>query len=259
MTILTSLLDFAAIATLATGPGWSPDPLIGAWSGQDSRDGRAIEVVVIFTAAHQVAVWFDPVDGEVVHTNGGLWSRSGTRVTEIVEFDSDNPGRVGSSVSFDVDLSDTELSIVGSDMRLTRVDGGDQGRLEGAWLLFERLEAGRWIASESSLRTVRLMSGERFQQVVYDPESGRLVSTLGGTYVTGRDELVETVEFRRSPPNAGGPQVRYSLRQDAGNWWQTSDGVGWAWRPRPQGGAVNRWIDPSEGPRATASTAKPGS
>ena len=118
--LLGSLVRLATLSILFSAAVQTPDPIIGAWGGTDTREGQDTEVVVIFTAEHQVAAWFDPASGEVIHTNGGLWSRTGVRVTEIVEFDSDNPERVGSSVSFDIELTDDHLSIVGSSM--PRVD-----------------------------------------------------------------------------------------------------------------------------------------
>ncbi len=219
----------ALLATSLALPHQMPDPMIGAWGGVDSREGQDAEIVVIFTESHQVAVWFDAESGEVVHTNGGLWSRTGTHVTEVVEFDSDNPQRVGTSVSFDIELTDNELSIVGAPMQLTRIDGGD-GNLQGAWEMFESSGAGQGGPGTS---LIRLMSSTRFQQVAYEPETGRLIATSGGTYRLDGAGYAETVAFNTDGGTVGESTAARSIEHDDDVWRQTlADGTTRAWRRR---------------------------
>ena len=49
--------------------------------------------------------------GKLIHSNGGTWSLDGNTMTEVVEFDTDNPERVGSSVVFDIELNNDYLKI----------------------------------------------------------------------------------------------------------------------------------------------------
>ena len=225
MILLSWFVYVAAIAMSESGSVQEPDPLIGAWGGPGFREGRDAEMVVIFTETYQVAAWFDAETGELVHTNGGLWSRSGAHVTEIVQFDSHNPQRVGTSVSFDIELSDTGLSIVGDDKILTRIDRGDGNRLEGGWQLVGPLVV-------KSARTIRLMSTTRFEEVVYEPDSGRLISAIGGSYTLDSERYVETVDFAFPDRGKPGPEMRYSAERHAGGWRQTSDGKRREWRKR---------------------------
>lgn len=233
MTVLGSLVQLVALTAMSVMPLQEVDPVIGAWTGPDTREGRDVQIVVIFTEAHQVAVWFDPENGDVVHTNGGLWSREGAHVTEVVEFDSDNPQRVGTSVSFDIELTDTELAIVGAGMGLTRIEDGAGEHLSGAWRVVESLDDGEWVGAEGPHRTVRLMSSTRFQEIVYNPETGELISTKGGTYVVDGQNYGERIEFWVSD-EAPGRGARNMVQREGDRWLQMGrDGGGRAWQERP--------------------------
>ena len=179
----------------------APDPLTGAWAGEGMMKGEATEVVVIFTPEHQVAVWYVPATGAVMHTNGGLWMREGIRVTETVHFDSDRPARVGSTVSFDIALTPDSLAIVGSPMQLTRVDAPREGGLTGAW---------EWVDGETGATTVRLMSATRFQEITYRPETGVMEATSGGRYQLNGGTYAETVLFTTADAAVAGQRPRVS-------------------------------------------------
>ena len=195
--------------------------------------GKSTDVVVIFTPSYQVAVWYEPESGELVHTNGGTWSRIGSRVTETVEFDSDRPERAGSSVSFDIELSEENLSIVGSEMQLTRIEGGGTALLEGAWEVVEVYENDAWSPADSEAKRVRLMSGSRFQFIEYNPETGKISNTRGGMYSLDRRDYVESVAFDTSKEGAPEQQVRFSVEREQDTWTQVNSGqIKFTWKRR---------------------------
>ena len=196
------------------------DSLIGAWSGQSVRGGASTVVVVIFTPAYQVAVWYDPQTGAVVHTNGGTWSREGAHVTETVEFDSDRPERAGSSVSFDINLAADELSVVGSETVLTRIDQRRGTHLEAAWEMYESSGIGSSTPPDSLIKVVRMMSASRFQEVTYELGTGKLIATSGGTYLSSPQEYTETITFSTVEDTLRGQPITYKNVQENAVWKQ---------------------------------------
>ena len=204
------------------------DPLVGAWGGQSIVKGQSVDVVVIFTQTHQVAAWFDVSTGALVSTNGGLWSRTGMHVTERVEFHSDRPERVGTDVSFDIELVNDSLTIVGSNSWLIRIDQGDLGRLEGDWLL-----EGSDTSSTSGINTrrIRLMSSTRFQEVEYEPESGKLLSSTGGSYQVNGINYVEKTLFRTSQETVDVQEESFTFHRESGAWRQVlADEIEQVWQ-----------------------------
>ena len=65
-------------------------------------------------------------------------------MTEVVEFDTDNPERVGESVVFDINISEEFLEIAGTGMKFSRIDNGFPGELNGAWLMSARFRNGKF-------------------------------------------------------------------------------------------------------------------
>jgi hypothetical protein len=194
--IVTRSMQAVVLAVLACGhasaSGDIRDDMLGAWEAfTTDESGRNVRNVVIFTHEHQVAAWFDADTGELITTNGGLWSIDGTTVTETVEFHADNPERVGTSISFDVELTDDSLSIVGYDMHLNRVDRADGKGLSGSWQLIADDDVKR----DPAISDVWLVTPTRFQWIQFNAATGELIQTLGGGMQVERGTIVETADF----------------------------------------------------------------
>jgi len=193
------------------------DPLVGAWGGQAIFKDQSVDVVVIFTLTHQVAAWYNASTGALASTNGGLWSRTGIHVTEKVEFDSDWPERVGTDVSFDIELINDSLSIVGSDSWLIRIDQGDQNRLEGGWELEGNSDS---TPSVMNSKRIRLMSSTRYQEVEYEPESGKLLTTIGGSYQIDDMSYIEKPLFSTSLEDVDVQAESFTFEREGRVWRQ---------------------------------------
>lgn len=105
--------------------GIKAQSLIGAWeSYSTSENGDNLKTVVIFSDGYQVSTTYDANTGKFISSNGGAWDLEDDLMTETVKFDTNNPERVGSEVSFKVKLSDNTLKIVGNDSKFKRIDNG---------------------------------------------------------------------------------------------------------------------------------------
>ncbi|WP_299765961.1 membrane or secreted protein [uncultured Dokdonia sp.] len=178
--------------------GTNAQNVIGAWeSYTTSTSGEKLRNVVIFTDGYQVLTTYNANTGAFIHSNGGTWSLEGDIMTEQVEFHTDSPERVGSKVRFKVVITDTTLQIVGSDMKLTRIDDGTPGKLQGAWLMSGRKRDGNIQTRDTSRprKTIKILSGTRFQWIAYNTETKQFMGTGGGTYTTKEGTYTENIEF----------------------------------------------------------------
>jgi len=118
-------------------------------------------------------------------------------MTEVVEFDTDNPERVGSAVVFDINIDNQFLEIVGSEMKFSRLDNGAPGDLNGAWLMSARIRDGKKQERDISRprKTMKILSGTRFQWIAYNTETKKFMATGGGTYTTLKGKYKENIEF----------------------------------------------------------------
>ena len=195
--------------------------LIGAWEwNHHSEDGTALKSVVILTEGHQVIATHNAENGAFISTNGGTWSIDGNTVTEVVEFDTKNPDRVGSTVTFDIETTETTIQVVDSDMLLTRIDDGSPGSLQGAWLISGRVRDGelRMRDTDRPRKTMKILSGTRFQWIAYNTETKEFMGTGGGSYTTVDGKYTENIEFFSRDDTRVGASLGFDFELIDGNW-----------------------------------------
>ncbi len=194
---------------------------LGAWeSYSTSENGDKLRIVVIFTEGYQVLSVYNTATGKFIHANGGTWKLVGDTMTEKVEFHTDDAERVGTESSFKVSITDNSLEVVGTDMKLNRIDNGKPGALQGAWLMTGRILDGKEQLRDTSgpRKTMKLLSGTRFQWIAYNTETKQFIGTGGGTYTTKNGEYVENIEFFSKDDSKAGISLKFKYELIDGNW-----------------------------------------
>ena len=212
--IVLLICTFLSIGIKAQG-------LIGAWEGNHTGEkGEQIKSVVIFADGYQVITYYDAKTGEFIRTNGGTWKLIGDTVTERVEFDSSEPELVGSEVSFDVILKDSVMKIIGSDLIFKRIDNGEPGKLQGAWLMSGRIRNGETQVRDTSRprKTMKILSGTRFQWIAYNTETKEFMGTGGGVYTTTNGEYTENIDFFSRDNSRVGASLKFDYSLVDGKW-----------------------------------------
>ena len=215
------LILFVSFLCIVTVNAQSPR---GAWTGYHiSESGTQLKSVVIFSDGYQAISIYDSETGAFVSTNGGTWELNGNTMTEKVEFDSDDPDRVGKEVSFDVILTDSTISIVGSGRVLRRIDNGTPGVLQGAWLMSGRVKDGVTQQRDTTRtrKTMKILSGTRFQWIAYNTETKEFKGTGGGSYMTKDGEYTEMIEFFSKDDTRVGMDLSFNYSLLNGDWNHT--------------------------------------
>lgn len=191
--------------------------LIGAWEYVSKDNVRS---VVIFSEGYQVIAQYDASSGAFIGTNGGSWSLTNDQMTEVIEFDSQNPDRVGSSVSFQIVQTDTTIQIVGSDNVFKRVDDGSPGELSGSWQISGRKRDGEIRKRDTNRprKTMKMLSGKRFQWIAYNTKTKEFLGTGGGTYTTSNGKYAESIEFFSRDDTRVGATLEFMFSLQEGDW-----------------------------------------
>ena len=212
-------LSLICIATVGLLNAQNP---VGAWEWiEETEEGQQIKGVVTFTEEYQAAAWFDAETGAFVATNGGPWSLDGNTMTEVPEYNTADTSKIGKPVSFDIEFDGADrMRIIGMETWATRVDRGEPGALAGAWLISGRMRNGK-IQERSTDRprkTMKILSGTRFQWVAYNVETKQFMGTGGGTYTTGDGKYTENVEFFSRDDNRVGASLEFNYELKEGKW-----------------------------------------
>ncbi len=201
--------------------GMNAQSLIGAWERyHTSENGEQLKSVVIFSDGYQVLTTYNALTGKFIHSNGGTWKLEGDSVTEKVEFHTDKSENVGKEFSFKVIITDSILKMVKNEKEFKRIDNGEPGKLQGAWLM-----SGRIVNGETQLRdtdtprkTMKIMSGTRFQWIAYNTETKQFMGTGGGTYTTMGKKYTENIEFFSRDNTRVGAALEFDYSLVDGKW-----------------------------------------
>ena len=194
---------------------------IGAWERVHvSIEGKELKSIVIFSESHQSISIYENETGKLIHSNGGTWKLEGKTMTEVVEFDTDNSERVGDAVVFDINIDDKFLEIIGSDRKFYRIDNGSPGNLSGAWLMSARIRDGKKQERNISKprKTMKILSGTRFQWIAYNTESKKFMATGGGSYTTENGKYTEVIEYFSRDISRVGIKLEFDYNLNNGKW-----------------------------------------
>lgn len=196
--------------------------LEGAWEWTETQeDDKKVRGVVTFTDRYQSASRFDAETGAFISTNGGLYFIDGNTVTEVVEFDSNNPARVGDSVVFDITWEgQDQMKIEAANIVANRVDAGAPGALAGAWLISGRMRDGevQERSTDGPRKTMKILSGKRFQWIAYNTETKQFMGTGGGTYTTVDGIYTENIEYFSRDDSRVGASLEFTYEIKDGKW-----------------------------------------
>jgi len=193
----------------------------GAWE-RYFHDEKGIEIrsVVIFSEKFQSIAMFNAKSGEFIYSNGGTWELNGNMMTEVVEFDTANSERVGNVITFEVTITNDKLSLPESDWHFSRIDDGEPGELNGAWLMSGRYRNGEKETrnTDRPRKTMKILSGTRFQWIAFDNEKKEFKGTGGGTYTTIDGKYSERIEFFSRDNSRVGMNLEFDYNIVKGNW-----------------------------------------
>jgi len=186
--------------------------LVGAWERiYTSKNGQELKSIVIFSENYQTISTYELSSGKFISSNGGSWNLKANLMSETVEFDTENNERVGDKIEFEIKLKENELSIVDSDMIFKRIDSGKPGKLQGAWLMSGRVRDGKKQLRDVNRprKTMKILSGTRFQWIAYNTETKQFMGTGGGTYTTINGEYKESIDFFSRDDSKAGIELKF--------------------------------------------------
>jgi hypothetical protein len=154
-----------------------------------------------------------------INTYGGSWSVEGSNLKVTYEFNTENPEMVGTTVSMNVRFQGDNMVI--NDGYLTRIDDGKPGKLEGTWLFSNRMnngELGTPRSADNPRKTMKILSGTRFQWIAYNDETKQFMGTGGGTYTTVDGKYTENIDFFSRDNSRVGASLVFDFERKGDDW-----------------------------------------
>lgn len=176
-----------------TKEGTIPEGIEGAWQ----VEGNPKRVALIVDGYFTVTV-FGEQPAEFISTMGGTFSYDGSTLEGVVEFNSAAQDEVGQRFSMPVMLNGDKLTVNhgnGRPQSWTRIkENGDN--LAGVWRITRREVDGEMREMPlRARRTLKILTGSRFQWAAINVETGEFSGTGGGTYTFENGKYTENIEF----------------------------------------------------------------
>lgn len=211
------LLVIAVFASLTlSAAAQTRHPLFGAW---EEKDGSQTRTITYAGGFFSVAV-FDVSNKQFISTYGGKVVLKENELVETIEYDTQTPANVGTERRVTFKLLRNELTMSGATQgKFKRLDNGTPGELAGAWLITGRMRDGEIQRSTPGVRrTMKILSGTRFQWIAYNTETKEFFGTGGGYYTTEDGKYTEEIEFFSRDSTRVGAKLTFDFSIQDGDW-----------------------------------------
>ena len=190
-------------------------PNVGAW---ETINDKGHTIVMIVTDKHFSLAAYTKEPASFIYTAGGTWKRSGdSKISVQYEYHTSDRNKVGTSDQFDVEIKGKKMTTNG--LTWKRIDKGRPGKLEGAWLITGRKRDGEMsFRTPGARKTMKILSGKRFQWIAYNSDTGEFFGTGGGTYKTRNGKYTENIEFFSRDNTRVGAELKFDYEIREGSW-----------------------------------------
>lgn len=195
--------------------------LTGAWqSGPEEK-----RIVMIVAGNFFSAAVINKKDNSYIGTYGGSWRIEKNQFIETHEYNTMNPEWIGTEKKSEVSLKKDKLTFKTKDTNeaFTRIDDGKPGVLAGAWLFTGRVtDTGIEKRTPGARRTMKILSGTRFQWIAYNVDTKEFFGTGGGTYTSVDGKYTETIDVFSRDNSRVGAKLDFNFSLSAEGDWHHS-------------------------------------
>ena len=189
----------------------------GAWRGTDGTTER----VLLIVDGYFTHTSFERAKPQFHRTFGGPLEFEAAGATGLIHFDSAEPARVGKAVALSGELNGTELRLRlgdGEEEIWQRI-GESPGALTGVWRISGRQRDGQIQPMPlAARRTLKVLTGSRFQWIAMNIETGEFSGTGGGRYGFVDGVYTETIEFFSRDASRVGAKLEFQGSVRDGDW-----------------------------------------
>jgi len=198
------------------------DALSGAWHMQQGD----IEQTAVFVDGYVSHTTFDVKNKTFISTRGGTYALNGHTLSITWQYDTEKAASgasldtwLGRPATFSVSISDlltTNLS--GSEATWKRLDG-NEGPMAGVWRITGRKQGDEMAQMPlRDRRTLKILSGTRFQWVAINIKTGEFSGTGGGRYTFENGKYTEHIEFFSRDNTRVGASLTFDGKVENGQW-----------------------------------------
>ena len=220
------LRRFLAFSVLAAGLVAAFRPvqsrIAGAWQLVEPSGAT---VMLTFADAYLMQTTYEP--NRFVGSRGGKCQQTADQLRLTVEFDTQDSSRVGQTETYGLTLRNGKLVLndpAGTSRTFSRVDDPSaQTPLAGLWRITGRANDAGQITTmaRGARKTLKLLTGSRFQWAAINPQTKQFSGTGGGRYVLKDGKYTETIDFFSRDNSRVGRSLTFDASINGTEWRHT--------------------------------------
>jgi hypothetical protein len=201
---------------MSSSNSFSQTSITGAWSRQEGTS----TITLLFQDGYYSYTKYDVANKVFSFTKGGSYSVAGNQLSIKYLFHTAEKEVVGTDAAMNISLAPQTLSITtnGANETYKRVDDS-KSVLAGHWLITGRMNNGTMqTITPGARRTIKLLTGTRFQWIAINVETKEFFGTGGGTYTFSNGKYTENIEFFSRDSTRVGASLSFDGKVEGNNW-----------------------------------------
>lgn len=196
-------------------------------SGNNSLNGSWLlennnhQQVLLFADNYFSHTAYNQKEKKFEFTRGGTYKLQKDQMLTMIEFDTRQKDEVGKTVTYNFSIDNDKLSldINGKKETWEQIDKGTDN-LAGTWRITARKEGEKVVPIHQTgpRKTVKILTGTRFQWAAINPETKEFFGTGGGTYTFKNGKYTENIEFFSRDSKRVGASLSFDGKLNNGEW-----------------------------------------
>ena len=151
-----------------------------------------------------------------LHSRGGTFTNTEDQIVLKIEFDTEDKEQVGTTMNIQYSKDRSAFYLNGNKWDMT--DDG-KGDLAGNWRITGRKQGEEMVPmNPGSRKTLKLLSGKRFQWAAINTQTGEFFGTGGGTYTFKDGKYTENIEFFSRDSSRVGASLSFDGKVNGNEW-----------------------------------------
>jgi hypothetical protein len=205
------LFSFFSISLMS----FAQNNLEGAWNLKQGNN----TIVLLFKDGYFTSTEYS--SNTFINSWGGPFSINGNSISVKKEFDTQNKEETGTIKQLTYSEKDGKLTIKKEDhpSLYTRLDNGN-APLAGVWKITGREQDGKLIEihQTGARKTLKMLTGGRFQWFAINPETKQFSGTGGGTYTFENGKYTENILFFSRDSSRIGAKLVFDGKLEDDKW-----------------------------------------
>lgn len=191
--------------------------LKGAWIHKDN----AKEEILLVVDGYYTYTVYSKIEKKFTETRGGSYTLNGNQLYVTIEFDTNDSEQTGKPIAYSFFMNGDQLEVDVDSRKMTykKIDDGS-APLSGVWHITSQMREGKLVPIHrtGTRKTLKILSGTRFQWVAIDPGTKEFFGTGGGVYEFVNGKYAEQIEFFSRDGGRVGALLSFNGKLEDDDW-----------------------------------------